>query len=51
VIKAVRYYLERHYSVFGDGAFLVDLQEVKTFREMLEKFSKKLFKKSFDDDF
>jgi hypothetical protein len=31
VINAVRYFLERHYSDFSDGAFLVDLKEAKSF--------------------
>ena len=42
VIKAVRYLLERHYSNFSDGAFLLDLQEAESLQDIVAKFSKEL---------
>ncbi len=42
VIKAVRYFVERHYSDFSDGAFLVDLKEEKSIQEIVAKFSREL---------
>ena len=42
VIKAVRYFLERHYSDFSDGAFLVDLKEAKSLQDIVREFCKEL---------
>ena len=40
MIEAVRYFLERHYSDFSDGAFLVDLKEAKSLQDIVKTFSK-----------
>jgi hypothetical protein len=50
VIKAARYFLERHYSDFSDGAFFVDLQEAKSFQDLVAKFSKELQLSSTDSE-
>ncbi len=42
VINAVRYFLERHYSDFSDGAFLVDLKGAKSLQDIVNKFCKEL---------
>ena len=40
MIEAVHYFLERHYSDFSDGAFLVDLKEAKSLQDIVKTFSK-----------
>jgi hypothetical protein len=46
----VRYFLERHYNDFISGAFLVDLKEARSLREIVAKFSKEFNRKLTDSD-
>ena len=48
--KAVRYFLERRYDDFISGAFLVDLKEARSLREIVAKFSEEFNRKFTDSD-
>ncbi len=50
VIKAVRYFVERHYSDFSDGVFLVDLKEAKSIQDIVAKFFRELQLSSTDSE-
>ncbi len=50
MIKAVRYFFERHYDDFISGAFLVDLKAAKSLKDIVAKLSKEFNRQFTDSD-